>query len=220
MSEIVQKENVSGRTRISKTVKSCHQCNISNLTPLHMAQPLWLLYSSLFPSNNLLALLCHCQIKPILSQRCFLFIITPRPCFHPFLVASRSAAMATAEHYFPSDLSLFPTRSGLWLIKWSSRFPAASSHLLPFHSQHKCEPAPLLESLLLLILRLSIFFFFHCGSLSASSPAWIENFFPLSPLPSLLFFALSLLSLSLSLGCLSGALVKWCMVDPQPLSNH
>lgn len=140
-------------------------------------------------------------MKPILSQHSFLFIITPRPCLHPFLVASGSAAMATAEHNFPSDLSLFPTRSRLWLIKWSSRLPAASSHLLPFHSQHKCEPAPLLDSLLLLIPRLSIFFF-RCGSLSASSPAWIENFFPLSPLPPTLFFTLSLLSPSLSLSWL------------------
>lgn len=178
-----------------------------------MAPLVWLLYS--FPSNNLLALLCYCQIKPILSQRSFLFIITPCPCLHPFLVASRSAAMATAEHYFPSDLSLFPTRSRLWLIKWSSRFPLASSHLLPFHSQHKCEPAPLLDSLL---LRLSIFFsplWFLFSLLTCLNREFLSTF---ASLPSPLFHSFT--SLSLSLGCLSGALVKWCMVDPQPLSNH
>lgn len=181
--------NKSGRTRISKTAKSCHQCNISNLAPLHMVQPVWLLYPSLFPSNNLLALLCYCQIKSILSQRSFLFIITPRPCLHPFSVASRSGAMATAEHYFPSDLSLFPTRSRLWLIKWSSRFPAASSHLLPFHPQHKRQPAPLLDSLLLLILRLSYFLplWFPFSLLTCLN----REFLP-PPLFSLSHFSLSL----------------------------
>lgn len=50
-----------------------------------------------------------------------------------FSVASRSAVVATPEYYFHPDLSAFPTRSRLWLIKWASCSPPAYSHLLPLH---------------------------------------------------------------------------------------
>lgn len=54
--------------------------------------------------------------------------------FHrPLSTAERSALAATLECYLHPELSVFPTRSRLWLIKWASRSPPVYSHLLPLH---------------------------------------------------------------------------------------
>lgn len=59
------------------------------------------------------------------------FCLSHPPTPPPISVAGGSALAAVLEYYFHPELSVFPTRSRLWLIKWASSSPPAYSHLLP-----------------------------------------------------------------------------------------